>query len=97
MMKRRLKKSRRILQLLIFFLLCSGCGTPSDPPSIGRACEREPQGERPAATASNQCRIRYAKGFDVSYHDGCKIVTVFEPGQAPGSKGTATFVLVPRG
>lgn len=97
MMKRRLKKSRRILQLLIFFLLCSGCGTPSDPPSIGRASEREPQGERPAATASNQCRIRYAKGFDVSYHDGCKIVTVFEPGQAPGSKGTATFVLVPRG
>lgn len=33
----------------------------------------------------------------MSYRDGCKIVTVFEPGQAPGSKGAATFVLVPRG
>ncbi len=95
-MNRRSEKSGRILCLLIV-ILWSGCGTSSDPPSIGRAAEREPQGERPAATALNQCRIRYARGFDVSYRDGCKIVTVFEPGQAPGSKGAATFVLVPRG
>lgn len=95
-MNRRSEKSGRILCLLIV-ILWSGCGTSSDPPSIGRAAEREPQGERPAATALNQCRIRYAGGFDVSYRDGCKIVTVFEPGQAPGSKGAATFVLVPRG
>lgn len=53
--------------------------------------------EPSVAKAAWQCRIRYAKGFSVTYRDGCKILTVFEPGHATGSKAMSTFVLVPRG
>jgi iron complex transport system substrate-binding protein len=45
-----------------------------------------------------QYHIRYATGFDIAYHEGFKVIRVFEPGK-PGMirKTLNTLVLVPRG
>lgn len=94
-MKHRFKKTRRTLCLCILLLWVAGCGGTSSEHSSG--VERVAAAQHSAATTPTRCTIRYAKGFDVSYHDGYKIVTVFEPGHAPGSKRMAAFVLIPRG
>jgi iron complex transport system substrate-binding protein len=81
--------------LVILLLWSAGCTGPST--------EAGPDPERADAAGTGpqkgpcQCRIRYARGFTVAYRDGYKVITVFEPGRAPGSKGINTFVLVPRG
>ncbi len=81
--------------LAILFLLCTGCGSP--PPETISSSKGPERSEASARKSSRQCAIRYAKGFTVSYRDGYKVVTVFEPGRAAGAKAMSTFVLVQRG
>ncbi len=96
---KKLIKNNRTLCLVIFLFLFTGCsGNSSAPPSSEKLTAANSTDKHlAAAAASNQCRIRYATGFTVSYHGSYKVVTVFEPGYAPGSKPMATFVLVRRG
>ena len=73
---------------------CVSCGNPSSESVQDKV--RADSAQRPAAAEKEQCHIRYAKGFTVTYHDGYKVVTVFDP-EHPGSKPLNIFVLVPRG
>lgn len=81
------------MTVFLFSFTACGDGSKDSMP----AAEKTTAVSLSSAVASVQCRIRHATGFALSYHDGYKIVTVFEPGHAEGSKQMATFVLVPRG
>jgi iron complex transport system substrate-binding protein len=95
MIKQWSEKAWCTVCLAMFFVLCSGCSRPSlDETSGAKTVGTE---KTSAIKASGQCRIRYARGFAIAYHDGYKVITVFEPGRVAGSKGMSTFVLVPRG
>jgi len=53
---------------------------------------------RPAErTILSQCRVRYAKGFTITYREGYKIVNLLDPGHPGSSRIVSTFILVPRG
>jgi len=98
-MVQRIKSNRLAFCFMIFLCLLTGCGGNSSAPSSASEMidARNSDGKHLAGTASNQCLIRYATGFTISYHGNYKVVTVFEPCHAPGSKRMATFVLIPRG
>lgn len=91
----RIKKALRILCVVTLILWSAGCSGPASKtaPESGTA-EAE---KSPVSAASKQCTIRYAKGFAVSYHNGCKVVTVFEPGSFRERRKMSSFILVPRG
>ena len=94
-MERRIKKTVQILCLVILLpwsAWCTGTSIEGNPDSKNAdAAKAEP------IQVSGQCRVRYAKGFAITYHEGYKVITVFEPGRTAESKGVSTFVLVPRG
>ena len=52
---------------------------------------------RPVATGAARCRIRYAKGFTITYREGYKVVNVLEPGHPGSARIMNTFILIPRG
>ncbi|OPY60602.1 MAG: corrinoid ABC transporter substrate-binding protein [Syntrophorhabdaceae bacterium PtaU1.Bin034] len=94
-MEKRIRKTVQILCLVILLLWSIGCTGPSTETSPDS--EKTDAAKTEPTQVSGQCRVRYAKGFTVTYHDGYKVVTVFEPGRAARSKEMSTFVLVPRG
>jgi iron complex transport system substrate-binding protein len=73
----------------------AGC-TGSSPESVEDATRTNKA--RPAETvAFGRCRVRYAKGFTITYREGYKVVAVLEPGRIEGARVMNTFILVPRG
>jgi iron complex transport system substrate-binding protein len=89
------KKTLQIFCLIIFLHWFMGCSDPSLDWASGS--DRVDEAKHPAATTSRQCRVHHAKGFTIWYHDGYKVLTVFEPEHVQGSKKINTLVLIPRG
>jgi iron complex transport system substrate-binding protein len=73
-----------------------GCQGPSSSNS-GQDTPDTDSGRLPVTPLSGQCHIRYAKGFTITYHKTCKVVTVFDPAHPSGETPLSTFILVPRG
>lgn len=95
-MERSMKIAARALCMVVLAVWCIACGGPSSG-QAREGTETDASSQHPAGTLSEQCHIRYARGFTVTYHNGYKVVTVYEPGRAQKRNAMSTFVLVPRG